>query len=102
MDVKETGALKVLGDLTFPEARIVINPNDGYDLGLMMTEAPARFHYGNEGAEPIDGIVEQKNECTLGTVELSRKAVEKLGTPKRVRLRLVQGDSPPRLLINSE
>ncbi|TVR67877.1 MAG: hypothetical protein EA427_12115 [Spirochaetaceae bacterium] len=109
MEVKETGYLKVLADLSFPENRIVINPNDGYDLGLMMTEAQALFFYGESPAtlenprmEAVTGTVEQKNECALGTVELSMKSVEKLGTPKRVRLHIVPGESPPKLLINAE
>lgn len=106
MDVKETGYLKVLADFSFPETRIVINPNDGFDLGLMMTEAPALFYYGENPAtietchtSPVQGVVEQKNECALGTVEVSRKAMEKLGTPARVRLHLVQDGADPRLLI---
>lgn len=109
MEVKETGYLKVLADLSFPEEKIVINPNDGYDLGLMMTEAPAHVFYGenpstieNPRSQPIRGVVEQKNECTLGTVELSMKSVERLGTPARVRLHLINGEDLPRLLVASE
>jgi hypothetical protein len=109
MEVKETGYLKVLADLSFPEDRIVINPNDGYDLGLMMTEAQALIYYGESPAtingavtDPITGTVIQKNECRLGTVELSTRSVEKLGTPTRVRLHLLPGETHPQLLIASE
>lgn len=106
MDVKETGYLTVLADFSFPEARIVINPNDGFDLGLMMSEAAALFYYGESPATiehsdtaPIKGTIIQKNECTIGTVEISLKAVERMGTPKTVRLHLIPQDSYPRLLV---
>lgn len=108
MDVRETSYLKVLADFGFPENQIVINPNDGFDLGLMMTDAIALFYYGeNPGTieksntAPIHGTIIQKNECALGSVELSLKAVEKMGTPKAVRLHLLPQDTYPQLLISA-
>jgi hypothetical protein len=94
MGQKETGRLKVLADYTFPEQRFVINPNDGFDLGLMMTEADLPFYLGaeDEHKDPIDGKIIQKNECTLGTVELSCKVSEKIGSPRHVTLQLLEED----------
>jgi hypothetical protein len=43
MEIKETPFLKVLADLSFQDKEMVINPNDGFDLGLMMTEATVLF-----------------------------------------------------------
>jgi len=86
MEMRETGALKVLSDFNFPEHKVVINPNDGFDIGLMMTAS-------------MGGHISQKNECRLGTVELSSKLLEKIGSPPRVRLHLVKQSSEPKLLI---
>ncbi len=109
MEIKETGYLKVMGDYSFPEKRIVINPNDGFDLGLMMTEATVLFYYGESPAtierstaSPLYGVVEQKNECKLGTVEVSLKALEKLGSPERIRLHLIPQERYPKLLVAAE
>jgi hypothetical protein len=106
MDKKETSSLTVKADFSFPESEIVINPNDGFDLGFMMTDAKALFYYADDpktvergGVRPIEGTVVQKNECALGTVEISLKAAEKLGTPKKVRLHLLPRDTQPHLLI---
>jgi hypothetical protein len=111
MSTKGTGFLKVLGDLSFPEKKIVINPNDGFDLGLMMTDATVEIYYGESPAswqgrttEGVYGNVYQKNECTLGTVELSIRVVEKMGSPKRVRLHLLKPEDAqyPIILVEAE
>ena len=106
MDKKETGSLTVKADFSFPESEIVINPNDGFDLGFMMTDAQALFYYTDDpknvergGIRPIEGTVVQKNECAPGTVEISLKAVEKLGTPKKVKLHLLPRERQPYLVI---
>ena len=109
MEVKETSFLKVIADLSFPEKKVVINPNDGFDLGLMMTDATALLYYGHspatvddDDAKPIYGNVYQANECKLGTVELSAKIVEKMGSPKNVRLHLIPQDTYPKVLIETQ
>jgi hypothetical protein len=107
MSARETGQLKVLSDFNFPETRIVINPNDGFDIGLMMTEAEVKlcFETSVELAEKTDnnsqdGVVFQKNECNPGTVQLSSRALEKIGSPRNVRLHLVPSTPQPRLIIS--
>lgn len=109
MDLRETGFLKILADFSFPEKQIVINPNDGFDLGLMMTEATVLLYTGDgldtleqSEDEAIHARLFQKNECTLGTVELSLKTVEKMGSPKQVRLHLLPDDPYPKLLISTQ
>ena len=106
MEMRETGALKVLSDFNFPEHKVVINPNDGFDIGLMMTEAQVQLMVGSsvdllqeESAPSMGGHISQKNECRLGTVELSSKLLEKIGSPPWVRLHLVKQSSEPKLLI---
>ncbi|MFW5801715.1 MAG: hypothetical protein ACOCVC_06755 [Spirochaeta sp.] len=108
-DVHETGFLNVLADFSFPENRIVINPNDGLDLGLMTTETVVELVYGQNPATYRDGegyslhgIVDQQNKCRIGTVEVSLKAVARMGKPKRVRLHLMPRDRYPKLLLDAE
>jgi len=48
MEIRETGFLKVLADYSFPEKQIVINPNDGFDLGLLMTESTVLLSVGGQ------------------------------------------------------
>lgn len=106
--MKETGFLNVLSDRNFKEQQIIINPNDGFDLGLMTTEATVDMYVGDSldvlddpNAEKIPSRIYQKNECRLGTVELSYKVVGKLGGARKVRLHL-QDDSPyPKLLVGT-
>ncbi len=109
MDMRETGFLKVLADYSFPEQQVIINPNDGFDLGIMMTEATVLLFIGDsidtilkEDLSPIYARLYQKNECRVGSVELSLKSVEKMGEPKHVRLHLVPQDPYPKLLIAPE
>jgi len=109
LELRETGFLKILADYSFPEKQVVINPNDGFDLGLMMTESTVLLYTGdgieilqNDEIEPFHARLYQKNECTLGTVELSLKTVEKMGAPKQVRLHLLPGEPYPKLLISTQ
>ncbi|THB64623.1 MAG: hypothetical protein D6B26_04710 [Spirochaetaceae bacterium] len=108
-DVLETAFLNVLGDSSFPENRVVINPNDGLDIGLMMSETVAEIFIGttpatfDEGKDySLHGTVVQKNECKVGTVELSLKTLERMGKPKRVRLHLMPEYAHPKLLLAGE
>ena len=107
--MKETGFLKVIADRSFSEKVIIINPNDGFDLGLLMTEATVVVHQGDSldalhdpNAETLHARIYQKNECKLGTIELSLKTVEKLGGPKHVRLHLDDGSPYPKLFMSAE
>ncbi len=107
MNTRETGQLRVLSDFNFPETRIVINPNDGFDIGLMMTEAQVKLCFETSvvlspetESNTMDGVIFQKNECNPGTVEISSKALEKIGSPRNVRLHLVPSSPQPRLIIS--
>jgi hypothetical protein len=108
MDIKETAFLKVLADLSFPEKKVVMNPNDGFDLGLIVSDATVELHYGQSPAtletttRPIFGNIYQKNECKVGTVELSTKAVQTMGSPKLVRLHLIHAEPYPKILIEPQ
>src|SRR6056297_704772 len=109
MDMRETGFLKVMADFSFPEKQVIINPNDGFDLGIMMTEATVLLYVGEsiddllrDDRTPIYARLYQKNECRLGFVEMSLKSVEKMGEAKHVRLHLIPQEPYPKLLIAPE
>lgn len=106
MEKRETAALKVLSDFNAPEDIIVINPNDGFDIGLMMTEARVRLSFSQapdpaaEAAACIEGMIVQKNECRLGTVEISSRSLEKIGSPRTVKLHLLPASPGPVLFVS--
>ncbi|MCD6321664.1 MAG: hypothetical protein J7L77_01435 [Clostridiales bacterium] len=101
MSIKQTGALQILTDQSFTEQKLVINPNDGFDLGLMMTEATVEleFNFEQETTEPITARVIQKNECSLGTLELGNKNASKLNGNTKVKLTLKDQEGNPKLII---
>ena len=100
MNAKQTGELKILSSQLLSEKEVVINPNDGFDLGLMMTETNIELYLG-DNPEQIQAQIIQKNECTLGTVELGLKSIQKLEGISEVRLYLEEQDGNPKLTIGS-
>lgn len=105
---KQTGTLSVIGDSGMSEKDVHIHPNDGYDLGLMtlthvvrifVGESPTAFADGS--GKNVYGTLHLKNECRMGTCEMSLKALEKLGGSKRVQITYdkVEGDSHGKILI---
>ena len=101
MSIKQTGVLQILTDQFFTEQELVINPNDGFDLGLMMTEATVEleFNFGQEETEPITAQIIQKNECRLGTLELGNKSASRLNGNTKVKLTIKVQDGNPKLTI---
>jgi len=105
--MKETAFLQVLGDYSFDEKTIRIHPNDGFDLGVMTTDIVVKIYAGNSFEELEDpatrfiyGTLYLENNTKMGTCELALKTVQKLGSPKKVRLHLFDGEDYPKLLIS--
>ncbi len=98
--MKKTAPLSALGDYSFDEKIVNIHPNDGYDLGLMTASYVVKIFAGcsqeefesGEGRH-VFGTIFLKNECRLGTVEMSLRVLEKLGKPKQVVLSYATDDS---------
>jgi hypothetical protein len=78
--MKSTSPLKALYSVRLPENRLNIHPNEGADIGLMMTQYSA--HYKDGTAIELQLL----NECPIESVELSFHMWEKLGKPSKVRL----------------
>jgi len=109
MNKKQTGELKVLTGQFLSEKEVVINPNDGFDLGLLITEATVELQFGNNSDQfqsnpkypPLQAQLIQKNECRLGTVELGSKSIQKLDGNTRIQLYLEEQDGCLKLWIGS-
>lgn len=91
--MKQTSGLQPIGDIRMDANQIVINPNDGYDLGLMSTAYPIKLHtdvtldqFQNGEGYSGDGKILQANECKLGTVELNAQFLKKIGKPSKLVL----------------
>lgn len=78
--MKSTSPLKALCSSRLPENRLNIHPNEGADIGLMMTQYSARF------ADGSDVELHLLNDCPKESVELSSRMWERLGRPAKVRL----------------
>ena len=105
--MKETSFLQVLGDYSFDEKTIRIHPNDGFDLGIMTTDIVVKIYPGNSFEELEDpntrftyGKLYLENNTRMGTCELALKTAQKLGSPKKVRLHLIEDEDYPKLLIS--
>ena len=90
---RHTEELSVIADYSFDEKTINIHPNDGYDLGLMMTDAVVRIfvdctmdEFMSGQAGHIFGTLHLKNETKAGTIEMSLRTAQRIGRPKQVRL----------------
>ena len=90
-----TGVLSVIGDTTIPIDKIILNPNDGYDLGLLSDTISVKAHgvaYGPDGKERrgylLDVKLVQENDCRIGTILMGMKLVQQLGKPKNIQLHL--------------
>lgn len=106
--MKETSFLQVLGDYSFDEKTVRIHPNDGFDLGVMTTSIVVKIYAGNSFEELEDsstrfvyGTLYLENNTKMGTCELALKTVQKLGSPKRIRLHLLEDEDYPKLLVST-
>jgi len=83
--VKQTKALRILCSMRLPERSLNIHPNEGADIGLMMTKHSAKAEDGDELELNL------LNECPQESVEISAKLWERLGKPKKIVLGYDEG-----------
>ncbi len=79
--MKSTPALKALCQPTLKANELSIHPNDGFDLGMMMTAYDVEI----DGDGP--GRVRLRNECPKECIELPPKLYEKFGKPRNAILK---------------
>jgi hypothetical protein len=91
--LRKTKKLNVFGDTSQPENEVVINPNDGLDIGLYNTRHYLTFKLNLKienstltDMDNMDGCLHLDNDCRSGTVIFSQKLWKKMGKPESVIL----------------
>ena len=86
-NIKHTAPLKLIYDVRMKEMDLHINPNDGFDLGLMTTDYPISWCPGvdpetlPEAHPEGEGRIYLKNEVTYHTMILSSKWQNRITGP---------------------
>ena len=78
--MKHTSPLTILCSSWIPDNRLQIHPNEGSDLGLMMTRYSVSI--GDDLAIELLLL----NDCPTGSVEIGPRFWERLGKPARAIL----------------
>ena len=87
METKQTQPLNVYVDHKLLLGQIAVNPNDGFDLGLMKEQYEVDIHFKDaEAIPPLKGQIILKNSCPAGIVLVSAKHWEILNRESRVLL----------------
>lgn len=103
--MQHTQALHVVHVTGRDDRRVAIHPNDGFDIGLMTTSYDVSILSGSNARdfeandEALPGHIDLKNECRNGTIEMTQKLWERLGSPENVLL-VHRGESL--LLVNPD
>ncbi|MBI9103179.1 MAG: hypothetical protein JEY99_12250 [Spirochaetales bacterium] len=91
--MKKTGLLTVLGDSTLEMGKVVIHPNDGFELDLFQYSYPILLYHGmtveefnKGGGENVPGEIILSNDCKMGRVELPQKLCARLNNPNKAIL----------------
>jgi hypothetical protein len=78
--MKRTATLTILCSSWIPDNRLTIHPNEGADLGLMMTQ------YWVDTGQGARIELCLRNECPKESVEIGPKFWERLGKPAKAVL----------------
>jgi hypothetical protein len=78
--MKSTSPLRILCSASLPENRLNMHPNEGADLGLMMSS------YSVTVGEGIQADLRLLNECPKESLEVGPRFWEKLGKPSKAVL----------------
>ncbi|MFP4510551.1 MAG: hypothetical protein ACLFNQ_10515 [Spirochaetaceae bacterium] len=103
----KTGSLKVCGNTALREGTIHMNPNDGFDLGLMTTLYEVDVVIGTNvdpvgyaDARAAAATLHLKNEITNGEIHLSVQDTKRLADLKTVSVYRVDESAPrPKLIV---
>jgi hypothetical protein len=78
--MRSTTPLKILCSAGLAENRLNLHPNEGADLGLMMTRNSVEI------GEGVQAELHLLNECPKESVEIGPKFWERLGKPSKAIL----------------
>ena len=93
--MKQTGVLRTISDFSQRDDRILVNPNEGFELGVITSYHPVRIFLAASASEfkagngpQMKGLLMLESRCKPGTVELGTRSWERLGKPAAVVLLL--------------
>ena len=85
--------LKAISDFSQRDDRIVVNPNEGFELGVITSYRSVRIFLAASASEfkagtgpQVKGLLMLESRCKPGTVELGTRSWERLGKPAAVVL----------------
>jgi hypothetical protein len=88
--VKKTGTLKVSVSANLGLERLVMHPNDGFDLGLLRVEHPLRLCLRLTIEDYLKGVADEgdpvsvalRNDCQNATLLVGSRLHDRLGRPR--------------------
>ena len=90
--MKKTSSLRVHTDFSLTKNKIVIHPNDAFDLGLTDQNKVCAIYLNVQDKNIIDnkayvhGYLALDNNCHSGTVNINAKIWRNIGKPHKVVL----------------
>ncbi|WP_028972795.1 hypothetical protein [Spirochaeta cellobiosiphila] len=91
--MRRTSPLDIRLDTTLPQNKIVIHPNEGFDLGLMKDSYSIHIFTNMKLQDFIDaekdcaeGSIDLLNECPHETVRVGSKLYNQMNQPDRALL----------------
>lgn len=108
--MSKTGRLKVCGNTALPQGIIHMNPNDGFDLGLMTTSYEVDLVLGAD-VDPMDSAntdaaaatLHLKNEIRNGEVHVSFQDIKRLSNVETAWVYRVDDSSDrPKLVVTGK
>ncbi len=100
----DSGKLKIVKIFQQAQNTIIIHPNDGFDLGMMTLEYEVDIYWNADEQAFAAGSIKAekgkiilKNQCPQGTINLSKKDVDKIKDAVYITLSY----SEPNLLVKT-
>ncbi len=97
--MRRTGFLTVETDIRISRDKLIIHPNDGYDLGLMNRQYDVGMFFNEkievfEKSTPatVNGSILLENNCRHGAIAMSKKQWQELGQPEKIMLVYNEGN----------
>jgi hypothetical protein len=90
--MKKTNSLRVYTDLSLPKNRIIIHPNDGFDLGLTNKNKSCIIYLNaqddnlSQNNTGVPAFIVLDNNCTAGTMSINAKIWKDIGKPHKAIL----------------
>ncbi len=91
--MRSTNSLRVSTDFSQSADKILIHPNDGYDLRLMQNNYSIRIfsnltveEFNSGKGRPLTGQILLENKCESGTIRLNHNYWLEMGKPFEVKL----------------